>query len=208
MRPALTTPAEVRGIHRWRHNLGLSAPLRHWLLVFAATAMLGGSGCGKSASHVAAPSPEKRGLLSASSQLSDRIVLQHSVEAGTSMQGELVVQSRGQRPMPLLFQGCRPFYVVALTNGTIIPRPGFASVCQTKPLVISPGENRLRVTVSTMYDTCSAGEAPVTASSPACLPGGHLPPLPAGPYRAVLTGAGLALPDPPPVTVVLTAARG
>ncbi len=78
----------------------------------------------------------------------------------------------------------------------------------TRPLVIAPGENRLPVAVSTMYDTCSQGEAPVTASSPACLPGGRLPPLPAGPYRAVLIGTGLALPDPPPVTVVITAARG
>lgn len=169
--------------------------------------MLGGSGCGKSASHIAAPSPERRGLLRASSKLSDRIVLQHSVKAGTSVQGELVVQSWGQRPMPLRFQGCGPLYVVALTNGTIIPRPGFGAVCE-RPLVISPGENRLPVSVGTIYDTCSEGEAPVTASSPACLPGSRLPPLPAGPYRAVLIGTGLALPDPPPVTVVITAARG
>lgn len=142
-------------------------------------------------------------------KLNDRIVLQGTnVKAGTPIRGELVVVNRGERPFSLLTHGCHPASAVVLTNGTITALPGFTTECLTRPLVISPGENRLAMSVATTYSTCSGTPAQSTAAAPACPPGPQQPPLPAGRYRAFLVGTGLALPDPPPVTVVLTDTRG
>jgi len=107
------------------------------------------------------------------------------------------VVNRGRRSVKLLTHGCGAFFGVELTNGTIVPMPPLTAEC-VRPLVISPGANRLPVSVSSRSDTCSREGARVTASSPACLPGARLPPLPAGAYRALLIGTGLALPIPLP----------
>lgn len=176
------------------------------LTAFVVAAMVGSAGCGKSAGHIVVPAPEKRGLLPGSSQVSDHLLLQHDqVVAGVDIHGTLKVVNRGRRPIKLLTPGrCRPPAAVALTNGTINSAPAFTADCVARPLVIAPGENSLPVRVGTTYSTCRGTPSQATPVPPPCLPGYRIPPLPAGPYRAVLFGEELALPDPPPVTVVLT----
>ena len=180
------------------------------LAAFVVAAIIGSAGCGKSAGQIVVPAPEKRGLLPRSSQVSDRLLLQHDqVVAGMDIHGTLKVVNRGRRSIKLLTSGrCRPSAAVALINGTINSAPAFTADCFGTPLVIAPGENSLPVSVGTTYSSCSGTPSQAAPASPPCLPRDRIPPLPAGPYRAVLFGEELALPDPPPVTVVLTNAPG
>lgn len=62
--------------------------------------------------------------------------------------------NRGRRSVKLLTHGCGAFFGVELTNGTIVPMPPLTAEC-VRPLVISPGANRLPVSVSSRSDTCS-----------------------------------------------------
>jgi hypothetical protein len=154
-----------------------------------------------------APAPSWAGLLPASPRLADRLVLsQTHVTAGTPIKGTLVVTNRG--PVINLTRGCRPAFVVVLTNHRIPPMAAFATDCSLRPFIIAPGVTRLAFTVMTTYGDCvPAWEA--TDLVPACLHHGKvmlMPPLPPGHYQAVLVGDGLALPDPAPVPVILSAA--
>jgi hypothetical protein len=148
--------------------------------------------------------PPTLGLLPASPQLTDRLVLAHtSVTAGTALKGTLLVTNHG--PAINLTHGCRPAYAVVLTSRRFKPRPAFSSDCSVRPFVIKPGLNRFAVTVLTSYQGCTMDQKQATRSVPACLSGHRLPPLPEGRYHAVLVGSGnLRLPPPAPVAVTLT----
>lgn len=151
-----------------------------------------------------APAPPTLGLLPASPQLTDRLVLSRtSVTAGTALKGTLVVTNHG--PAVNLTHGCRPAYAVVLTSHRFPPRAAFSSDCSVRPFVIEPGVNRYAVTVLTSYQSCATGPKQATRSVPACLSGHRMPPLPEGRYHAVLVGSGnLRLPPPAPVAVTLT----
>jgi hypothetical protein len=144
------------------------------------------------------------GLAPASRQLTDRLVLAHtSVTAGTSITGTLVVTNHG--PAVNLTHGCRPDYEAVLTGHGFPPAAAFSSDCMTRPFVIKPGVNRLKVTVLTTYHGCTMDSKHATRQTPACLRGSRMPPLPEGRYLAVLVGSGnLRLPAPTPVPVLLT----
>jgi hypothetical protein len=144
------------------------------------------------------------GLLPAWPQLHDRLVLKTTeVSAGTtSVSGTLVVVNDGRRAINLS-RGCRPSYVVVLTSRTYEPTVAWAMVCSVRPFLMAPGRNRLPFSISTTYLSC--GPPPNTPSDPPCLDHPmRPPPLPAGRYRAVLRGDGLALPPPPSVSITLT----
>lgn len=159
---------------------------------------------GPAADGGSTPAPPTLGLLPASPQLTDRLVLDHtSVTAGRALTGTLVVTNHG--PAVNLTHGCRPAYAVVLTSHRFPPDAAFSSDCSARPFVIKPGVNRLAVTVLTSYPGCTMDSKQATRSLPACLSGHRLPPLPAGRYHAVLVGSGnLRLPPPAPVAVTLT----
>jgi hypothetical protein len=148
------------------------------------------------------------GLLPASPDLSDRLILRTSrVTAGAQIPATIVITNRGQAPVKLAdSHGCRPGYAAAVTNAKFPPNVSFGAACAVRPLVLAPGVTRLKTTVSTSYQGCTPTKAQATPMFPKCLPGKHLPPpLPAGQYRVVLVGENLALPAPAAVPVQLTA---
>jgi hypothetical protein len=188
--------------------------LRYLAAAGALAAITGLAACGSARSPSAgtrasgggttpAPAPTM-GLLPASAQLSDRLVLSHtSVTAGTAIKGTLVVTNHGTAVN--LTRGCRPAYAVVLTSHRFPPDAAFASDCSVRPFIIKPGVNRLAVTVLSSYQGCTEDRQQATRNLPACLRGHRMPPLPEGAYHAVLVGSGnLRLPPPAPVAVTLT----
>jgi hypothetical protein len=182
------------------------------------------AGCTTAAHHSAAPhsatptAPRARasqpapssetGLLPASPNLSDRLVLQSTrVTAGARIPATIVVTNRGSAPVRLAdSHGCQPGYAAAVTNAKIPPNVLFGAACAVRALVLQPGVTRLKTTVFTTYQGCTPTKAQATPNFPQCLPGKHLPPpLPAGQYHVVLVGENLALPAPAAVPVQLTA---
>ena len=187
------------------------------LLLVAASAAAAGllAGCG-SGRTVNGAVPEGRptvlpapttGLVPAPRELTDRLVLRQThVTAGTAINGTVIVTYRGRAPVNLN-RRCLPYYAVALMNRRFPPFAAFRTDCSSAPFLIRPGQNRLAVTVVTTYQACSEVARQATRSSPACLPGGRMPPLLPGRYEAVLVGDALPLPAPAPVPVSLTKAR-
>jgi hypothetical protein len=178
------------------------------------------AGCTTAAPHSAtSPAPRARasqpaqpsatGLLPASPDLSDRLVLQATrVTAGARIPVTIIVTNRGKTPVRLAdSNGCRPAYAAAVTNGRFPPNVSFSADCRVRPLVLRPGVTRLKTTVLTTYQGCTMTKAQATPNFPQCLTGKHplLPPLPAGRYRVILVGENLALPAPAAVPVQLTA---
>jgi len=139
------------------------------------------------------------GSLPGSPQLTGRLVLDlNQVRAGNSVKGALIVTNRGGKAITR----CRPeFYVVLTPKGQAPEELPSRAVCSREPLVLKPGLNRLPISVSTTYATCSPEPQ---ANTPRCIASGT-PPLPPGRYEAVLMGsAGLHLAAAKPVDVVLT----
>jgi hypothetical protein len=142
------------------------------------------------------------GLSPSDPNLTDQIVLK-SVRSvlGHPIDGALVVVNHGTTPINLT-KGCKPDFVIALTNGTYKPMVAFPLICSTQPFIIQPGTNRLPFQVVTTYLGCGNGAGP--SAVPACIH--NMPrPLPTGTYDAVLIGDGsLPLPEPRPVAITLT----
>jgi hypothetical protein len=53
-----------------------------------------------------------------------------------------------------LTKTCKPGFVVALTDSKYVPQVAFSAVCSTRPLIITPGTNRLPVRDITTYLEC------------------------------------------------------
>jgi hypothetical protein len=101
-------------------------------------------------------------------------------------------------------KGCAPSVAIVLGRGSFSNGTLFFQVCSLRPLVPPHGLTRLPTTVSTRYTLC-ASDGGSSVDDPKCLPSGGAPPLPTGTYRATIEWSGpVPLPNPPPVTVVLT----
>ena len=151
--------------------------------------------------------PPASGLVPAHRGLTDHLVLEQTrVTAGTEIKGTLVVINASYAPVNLT-HGCRPDYVVVLTNRQFPPDVAFTSACSGASFIIRPGVNRLAVTVLTTVLNCVQIAKLATPQHPACPRSRHggTPALPPGRYEAVLVGAGLPLPAPAPVLVSLSA---
>jgi hypothetical protein len=95
--------------------------------------------------------------------------------------------------------GCGLFQVV-LGNDKI--HQNVASVCVQR-YTIPVGASSYPVTVLAAYLQCRPG--PPTASHVPCTQGPGMPPLPPGLYRATLSQEGNVVPNPPSITVRVTA---
>jgi hypothetical protein len=123
------------------------------------------------------------------------------VAAGVQIKGTLLVVNHSRTPINLT-HGCRPHFEVVLAGRHYRPNVAFPADCSTEPLILRPGPNRFRFSLITTFMVCAA-KKDLESGEHACLTGPRMPPLPAGRYRAVLVGDGLALPAPIPVTVNL-----
>ncbi len=138
--------------------------------------------------------------------LSARIVLPlRTMAAGSSIKGRLVVTNNTGRAIHTW--GCGTPFQVALTSSTYHPDVAWPTCLQR--LTIPAGVTSYRVAVSATYLICSGSQSPGTTR--ACLPGGGMPPLPAGKYRAMLFQSRHLVQAPPgiPVRVIVAIpARG
>jgi hypothetical protein len=96
--------------------------------------------------------------------------------------------------------GCLSLFQVLLTSSTYRPAVAWAACLQR--FTIPAGQTRYRVTLWASDSQCS--QARPRAGLRACLPGGHMPPLPPGTYHARLFQARKLVRVPPPVTVRVT----
>jgi len=154
-------------------------------------------------------SASERGLLPAAATLDIRLQLSRShAAAGNPIPGRLIITNSGQTPVNLTSRryGCRPKYGIVLTSRQVFPNATFTTDCKTGPFLIPPGRSTLPVVVQTTYASCQGPGGQSTRHLPACGAQGQIPPLPAGAYQAVLIGTGLALPDPPKITVDISPA--
>ena len=149
-----------------------------------------------------APESQSRGRPArpTSAPVSARVVLSaRTVAAGGSLTGRVIVTNRTGEPVEGV--GCRNIFQVALRSNEVKPEVAWLLCAET--LSIPPGRSTYPVTVAASHLTCSS-----TPSSeiPQCLPGGGLPPLPPGDYRAVLFQNPELVPTPDPVEVRVTRA--
>jgi hypothetical protein len=125
-----------------------------------------------------------------------RIVLPaRTVIAGSSINGRVVVRNNTGRAVHPV--GCLYLFAVALTSSTYHPDVG-GPACWHR-FTIPAGVSSYPVSVSATYLSCGQRGSPGTTH--VCLPGGRMPPLPAGKYRAKLFPLGPRVQAPPGVPV-------
>jgi hypothetical protein len=147
------------------------------------------AGC-SSAGHV----PQHSGSPHA---LSARIILpSRTMTAGSSIKGRVVVSNNTGRAIHT--SGCLGLFQVALANNRYHPDPTWLACLQS--FTIPVGLSSYRITVAATYLHCGDRQ------SPACLPDGGMPPLPAGKYRAMLFQAAHLVQASPGVPVRVVAA--
>jgi hypothetical protein len=118
------------------------------------------------------------------------------LRAGDQMSGEVVVVNETGEPIDV--SGCNSFYVVALSNESHTQSIG-RNDCLER-FTIPLGTSRWPVLVMGTFTQCYGGPGGD------CLPGGGVPPLPKGTYRAEVQDHGdhdrpIPIPDPVTITV-------
>jgi len=143
------------------------------------------AGCAR-AGHVA---PQLSGRPHA---LSARIVLPtRTVTAGSSIKGRVVVTNNTGRAIHPV--GCLYLFSVYLASRTFHPDDVGGPACR-QIFTIPVGVSTYRISVGAIYHSCGKKGSPGTTHF--CLPGGRMPPIPAGKYRAKLLGPVQAPPVP------------
>jgi hypothetical protein len=207
LRPSRQGSSSVDRFAPWPGHISMPAVISCCLFILTACGQAPSSDqpTVRSTTTTAPPLPGGYGLVAPDPSLTDRMTLSPTrVSSGHSVDGTLVVVNHGTVPVNLTHV-CRPDFEVALTNSNYVPQVAWAADCLARPFIIVPGVNRLPFQVTTMYLACA--QSGLSPNDPACLPTGS-PPLPVGNYVAVLVGNGLALPEPRPISVTLTAPTG
>lgn len=131
--------------------------------------------------------------------LSARVELPaHAMTAGTSLAGHVLVDNRTGQAVRVA--GCLTLFQVVLTSRGYRPPVAWPSCLQE--FTIPVGRSRYRVTIQASYLQCGQGHP--RDGLRACLPGGHMPPLPPGLFHARLYQARPVVPTPPAVTIRVT----
>jgi hypothetical protein len=133
--------------------------------------------------------------------ISARVVLPHSLVAGSSMSGRVVIDNR--TGVALHATGCGSLFAVALGNDKV--QQTISRLDCLQDFTIPTGTSSYPVTVYATYLFCSEGPPPT--AEPACLPGSQMPPLPPGNYRATLDQQSTVVPAPPAISVRVTRPR-
>jgi hypothetical protein len=127
------------------------------------------------------------------------------VTAGTSIEGDLLVTNDGHESIARAPAGsCSADFVVVLDSRTYKPVIAWPAMgCEvpwTGPQPVwPPGLTKVSFTVSTTYSSCGGLHSAVPC------PSHGFPPLPPGTYHTFVAAIEMALPQPAPVTVTLTA---
>lgn len=148
------------------------------------------AGCSSRAGQAGQPSGSPHAL-------SAQIVLPtRTVTAGSSIKGRVVVRNNTGRAIHT--SGCGMLFQVALASNSYHPEVSWLTCLQR--FTIPVGVSSYRVTVAATYLVCGDRQ------SPACPPGGGMPPLPAGTFRARLFQSRYLVQVPPGVRVRVVAA--
>lgn len=132
--------------------------------------------------------------------LLDLHLLETTVPAGGELRGMVTASNASGEPVDIGF--CGSPFAVGLSNDEVDQQVGFTDCLEEGQIV--PGQSSFEVTVSGSYLGCSASlsQPPILQQ---CLPGGGLPPLPAGEYRTrVYPPTGLDDVVAPTLTVTVT----
>jgi len=174
-------------------RVGVSVDMK-WL---AALALLL-AGCASASHPVARSRPPAAGPGHPAS-LSARVVLPaHAMTAGSSMAAHVLIDNNTGHAVHV--SGCGSLFAVALTRPGYRPAVGWPACLQR--ITIPVGDTRYRVTIDATFMQCGPGRA--RDGLRACLPGGHMPPLPPGTYHARLFQASPLVRTPPAITVQVT----
>lgn len=111
-----------------------------------------------------------------------------TVEAGSTLSGQVVVSNNTGAPIPITYCGAE--LALGLENDEVDPQMGFNACLQRG--VLAPGVTAFDVEVSASYGSCVAvgPDDPRPEGMAECLPGGAIPPLPPGEYRTRLYPPG------------------
>jgi hypothetical protein len=122
----------------------------------------------------------------------------HTIAGGTTAGGTVQVDNPTSRPIEATT--CGGLFFVALANHRVAQDPVQPTCAQD--FVIPPGQSSYPVAAYASYDGCGPT---ATAFSPACDANGNVPSLPPGRYVASVRQQSPVVPDPPPITVTITA---
>jgi hypothetical protein len=123
-----------------------------------------------------------------------------TMRAGSAMSARVIVDNHTGHAIAV--SGCDRLFQVALVSADYHPAVAWASCL--RHFTIRIGQSSYPATITASYTDCYQGQ-PQGDLRP-CLPGGAMPPLPAGDYQALLFQASYAVPAPPPIPVRVTAA--
>jgi hypothetical protein len=168
----------------------LSIAVMSSFIAIAALAVAGCASGGSAGQEVPSSAAHRSPVpLSARVELSSR-----TIAAGSSMRARVIVDNRTGRAIHSL--GCDSLFAVALVSSSYHPVPGWFNCAQR--ITIPVGESSYPVTLSASYDMCGST---LPGSAKTCLPGGHMPPLAVGDYRAELFQSTHVVPVPPVISV-------
>jgi hypothetical protein len=121
-----------------------------------------------------------------------------TMRAGSFMAGRVVVEN--DTGSEIHVPGCIFLFQVQLTNDAIHQFPLWNACLEDIPIPV--GETIYPVTVSANYNSCTNGEPDDVM--PKCLPGGRIPPLPPGDYRATFFQSSTVVPSVASIGVRVT----
>ena len=180
--------AAVSRQSRWNRHPSLRRRIGVKLFVILVAILA--AGCSSRAGRVGQPSGSTHAL-------SAQVVLPtRTMTAGSSIKGRVVVRNNTGRAIHT--SGCGMLFQVALASNSY--HPGVAWLTCLQRFTIPVGVSSYRVTVAATYLVCGDRQ------SPACPPGGGMPPLPTGKYRARLFQSRHLVQVPPGVRVRVIAA--
>lgn len=157
------------------------------------------AGC-SSSGHVVPQHPPSTPAITAQIILPSR-----TMAAGSSMTSRVIIENNTGRVIHA--RGCGTLFQVVLTSPSYRPTVAW-NLCLHR-FTIPIGQSSYPVPVAASYLQCGHSRSPGTIR--ACLPGGRMPPLPPGDYRATLFQARHLVQAPPGIAVrviVAAPARG
>ena len=118
-----------------------------------------------------------------------------TMTAGSTMKARVVIDNRTGHVINA--SGCGSLFQVLLVSKTYHPVVSWTLCLQH--FTIPTGKSSYQTTILASYNQCERIQNHGTGR--ACLPGGHVPPLPAGNYHATLFWTGIRIPAPPAIAV-------
>lgn len=161
-------------------------------IVFLAFVVTGCASGGYASQH-APPTASHHPHASVSAQLK---LPSRTLPAGSSMPARVIVNNQTGHAIHLI--GCLSLFGAALVSSSYHPEPVWPA-CQ-RELTVPTGKSIYRVALTATYEECSE----VPGQGRACLPGGRMPPLPPGNYRATLFQSSHVVSAPAPIPVKVT----